>query len=52
MGFLGLALVFLGVALLAGVLGQRGVAGLSMNIAKWLVVLFVVVAIVSLLWPG
>lgn len=52
MGFLGLALVFLGVALVAGILGQRGVAGLSMDIAMLLVVLFVVIAIVSLLWPG
>jgi len=34
-------------ALVAAVLGARGVAGLSMDIAKWLVVIFVVLAIVA-----
>jgi uncharacterized membrane protein YtjA (UPF0391 family) len=29
------------------VLGARGVAGLSMEIAKWLVIIFVVLAIVT-----
>lgn len=42
-----LAILFLLLALVAGVLGARGVAGLSMNIAKWLVVIFVVLAVVS-----
>lgn len=50
--FLELALAFLAVALVAGVLGEREVAGFSMSIAKWLVILFVVLAFVSLLWPG
>lgn len=50
--FLELAVAFLAVALVAGVLGQRGVAGLSMTIAKWFIILFVVLALVSLLWPG
>ena len=36
-------------AVIAGVVGQQGVAGLSMRIAKWLVILFVVLAIVSFL---
>ncbi|WP_262180805.1 DUF1328 domain-containing protein [Haloarcula laminariae] len=44
-----LAVVFLVLALVAGVLGARGVAGLSMDIAKWLVIIFVVLAVVSFL---
>jgi uncharacterized membrane protein YtjA (UPF0391 family) len=42
-----LAVVFLVLALVAYVLGARGVAGFSMEIAKWLVIIFVVLAIVS-----
>ena len=42
------AIVFLVLALVAAVLGARGVAGLSMTIAKWLVIVFVVLALVSL----
>ncbi|WP_239640783.1 DUF1328 family protein [Haloferax prahovense] len=34
-------------ALAAAVLGARGVAGLSMDIANWLVIIFVVLAIVT-----
>ena len=48
MAILELALAFLVLALIAGVVGASGVAGVSMDIAKWLVVLFVVLAIVSL----
>lgn len=47
-----LAIGFFVLALLAGVLGAGGIAGLSMDIAKWLVVAFVVLAILSLVWPG
>lgn len=47
-GFLELAVLFLILALVAAVLGARGVAGISMQIAKWLVILFVVLAIISL----
>ncbi|MFC7174286.1 DUF1328 domain-containing protein [Haloplanus litoreus] len=46
-GFIELAVLFLILALVAAVLGARGVAGLSMEIAKWLVIIFVVLAIVS-----
>jgi uncharacterized membrane protein YtjA (UPF0391 family) len=46
-GFIELAVLFLILALVAAVLGARGVAGLSMDIAKWLVIIFVVLAIVS-----
>ncbi|PSQ01081.1 DUF1328 domain-containing protein [Halobacteriales archaeon QS_4_69_31] len=48
-GFIELAVLFLVLALVAAVLGARGVAGLSMSIAKWLVIIFVVLAIVSFL---
>ncbi len=44
-----LAGVFLILALVAYILGARGVAGFSMEIAKWLVIIFVVVAIVTFL---
>jgi len=41
-----LAVLFLVLALVAYVLGARGIAGFSMNIAKWLIIIFVIVAIV------
>ncbi|QFU83400.1 DUF1328 domain-containing protein [Natronorubrum aibiense] len=44
-----LALLFFVIALVAGAFGATGVAGFSMAIAKWLVVLFLVLAVVSLL---
>lgn len=46
-GFVELAVLFLILALVAAVLGARGVAGLSMDIAKWLVIIFVILAIVT-----
>ncbi|SDN19965.1 Protein of unknown function [Halogranum gelatinilyticum] len=46
-GFIELAVLFLILAVVAAVLGARGVAGLSMDIAKWLVIIFVVLAIVT-----
>jgi uncharacterized membrane protein YtjA (UPF0391 family) len=46
---IGLAIAFLVLAVIAAVLGARGVAGLSMTIAKWLVILFVVLAVVTFL---
>lgn len=45
--FIELAIVFLVLALVAAALGASGVAGISMTIAKWLVILFVVLAILS-----
>ncbi|MDS0222433.1 DUF1328 domain-containing protein [Haloarcula sp. S1AR25-5A] len=42
-----LAVLFLILALVAAVLGARGVAGISMDIAKWLVIIFVVLAVVT-----
>lgn len=46
--FIQLAILFFILAIVAAVLGARGVAGLSMDIAKWLVIIFVVLAILSL----
>jgi uncharacterized membrane protein YtjA (UPF0391 family) len=42
-----LAVLFLVLALVAFILGARGIAGFSMEIAKWLVIIFVIVAIVA-----
>ena len=47
---IGLAVVLLVLALIAYILGARGIAGFSMEIAKWLVIIFVVLAIVSFLF--
>ncbi|WP_240664632.1 DUF1328 domain-containing protein [Methanosarcina sp. MSH10X1] len=45
---IGLAVVFLILALIAYILGARGIAGFSMEIAKWLVIIFIILAIISL----
>ena len=42
-----LAVLFLVLALVAYIMGARGIAGFSMDIAKWLVIIFVIVAIVA-----
>jgi len=42
-----LAVLFLILALVAYILGARGIAGFSRDIAKWLVIIFVVVAVVA-----
>jgi uncharacterized membrane protein YtjA (UPF0391 family) len=42
-----LAVLFLVLALVAYILGAREIAGFSMDIAKWLVIIFVIVAIVA-----
>ncbi|SIQ82191.1 Protein of unknown function [Haladaptatus litoreus] len=47
MAILELAIAFFVLAIVAGVMGAGGVAGLSMDIAKWLVIIFLVLAIVS-----
>jgi uncharacterized membrane protein YtjA (UPF0391 family) len=46
-GFIELAILFLILAVVAAVLGASGIAGLSVEIAKWLVIIFVVLAIIS-----
>lgn len=47
-GFIELAIVFFVLAIIAGVVGASGVAGISMTIAKWFVIIFIVLAVVSL----
>ncbi|RKD97543.1 DUF1328 family protein [Halopiger aswanensis] len=44
-----LALMFFVIAIIAGALGAGNVAGLSMAVGKWLVLVFLVLAVVSLL---
>lgn len=46
-GFIELAILFFVLAIIAAVVGASGVAGISMSIAKWFVIIFVVLAIVS-----
>jgi len=48
-GLIELAVLFLILAIVAAVLGSQGIAGLSMDIAKWLVIIFVVLAVVTAL---
>jgi len=45
-GLIGLAVLFLIMALGAYVLGARGIAGFSLEIARFLIVIFVVLAVV------
>lgn len=45
--FLYLAVVFIILAILAAIVGARGVAGISMAAAKWFIIIFVVLAIIS-----
>ncbi len=44
-----LALLFFVVAIVAAVFGAGGIAGVSMAIATWLVLVFLVLAVISLL---
>lgn len=44
---IGLAILFLILAVVALFLGAQGVAGLSMDIAKWLVIIFIVLAVIT-----
>jgi len=46
-GLIGLAIFFLILALIAYILGAQGIAGFSMEIAKWLIIIFVILAIIS-----
>ena len=48
-GLLNLAIGFFILAIVAGVLGARGVAGVSMYITKWLVIIFIILAVISLI---
>lgn len=44
-----LAILFFVIAIVAGALGATGVAGVTMSIAKWLVLIFLVLAVASLI---
>jgi uncharacterized membrane protein YtjA (UPF0391 family) len=46
-----LAVVFFVIALILGILGVRGV-GISMEIAKWLIIVFIILAVLSLIFGG
>ena len=46
---IGLAVLFLILALVAYILGAREIAGFTMTIAKWLIILFIILAILSFL---
>ena len=46
--FLWYAVVFFALAIVAGIVGMQGIAGLSMRVARIFVVIFLVLAIVSL----
>ena len=46
-----LAVVFSVIALILGILGVRGV-GISMEIAKWLIIVFIILAVLSLIFGG
>jgi uncharacterized membrane protein YtjA (UPF0391 family) len=46
-----LAVVFFVIALILAVLGVRG-AGISMEIAKWLIIVFIILAVLSLILGG
>lgn len=48
-GWLGWALVFLILALVAGVFGFGLISGLSFTIAKWLAIIFVILFIISVI---
>lgn len=47
---IGLAVVFLILALVAYVLGAKGIAGFTMTIAKWLVIIFIILAIIAFIF--
>jgi uncharacterized membrane protein YtjA (UPF0391 family) len=46
-GFIELAIFFIILAVIGAVLGAQGIAGLSWDIAKWLVIIFIVLAVLS-----
>jgi len=46
-GFIELAILFFVLAIIAAVVGASGVAGISMSIAKWFIIIFIVLAIIS-----
>jgi uncharacterized membrane protein YtjA (UPF0391 family) len=51
-GLIGLAVFLLILALVAYILGARGIAGFSMEIARWLVIIFIILAVITFLFGG
>lgn len=47
--FLYWAVVFFILAIIAAAVGARGVAGVTMTVAKWFVIIFLVLALISIL---
>ncbi len=47
--FLYWGVVFFVLAIIAAAVGARGVAGVTMTVAKWFVIIFIVLAVISLL---
>ncbi|MEI8330713.1 MAG: DUF1328 domain-containing protein [Methanomicrobiales archaeon] len=45
-----LAVIFLVLALVFFIMGPRGIAGFTIEIAKWLVITFVIVAIITFIF--
>lgn len=45
--FIELAIVFAVLAIVAAAVGASGVAGISMTVAKWLIIIFILLAVVS-----
>jgi uncharacterized membrane protein YtjA (UPF0391 family) len=50
MDLIWLAVVFLVIALLFYIIGARGIAGFTMEIAKILVIIFIIIAVVTFLF--
>lgn len=49
-GLLKYAIIFFVLAILATAVGARGVAGVTMAVAKWFVIIFLVLAVVSIVF--
>lgn len=47
--FLEWAILFFVLAIIAAAVGAQGIAGISMTVAKWFIIIFLVLAIISVL---
>jgi len=47
---IGLAILFLILAVVAYVVGAKDIAGFSMTIAKWFVIIFIILAIITFIF--
>lgn len=47
--FLTYAIIFFVLAIIASLVGARGVAGITMEIARWFIIIFIVLAIITLI---